>query len=64
MINHDKRLVGHVDPDKTEIYLSWRAVKFGFAINDDAINVALHEFAHWLELENRLSGLNQDYLCR
>lgn len=46
-------LLGHVDHDAELIVLSWPAVKEGFIIPDDAMNVALHEIAHALMEENR-----------
>lgn len=58
----DKRLAGHVDPNQSTIFLSWQHVRYGFLIPDDAINVALHEFAHWLDLENKTQ--KHEYLCQ
>lgn len=62
--SHDKPLIGHVDPKRSMIYLSWEDVQHGFAIEDDAINVALHEFAHWLELESRRLEVDESLLCK
>ena len=59
--NYERPLVGHVDPNQTRIYLSWKHVRHGFLIPDDAVNVALHEFAHWLDFENKI--LNSELLC-
>ena len=59
---YDKQLAGHVDPNHSTIYLSLQHVRHGFLIHDDATNVALHEFAHWLDLENKI--LEHEYLCQ
>lgn len=58
----ENRLAGHVDPNHSTIYLSWQHVRYGFLVPDDAINVALHEFAHWLDLENKIQP--HEYLCQ
>ena len=44
--------LGHVDFANRVVCFSWRDVKTGFFIADDAVNVALHEMAHCLEKEN------------
>lgn len=44
--------LGHIDFDTNTIYFSWRDVQDGFAVYDDAVNVALHEMAHVIEAEN------------
>ena len=49
--------LGHIDYDKNSIYFSWADVKHGFRVPDDAVNVALHEMAHVLEVENSYSSL-------
>ena len=59
--NYEKPLIGHVDPNQTAIYLSWKHVRHGFLIPDDAVNVALHEFAHWLDMENKV--LDFELMC-
>ena len=59
-----KRVIGHVDSRTSEIHLSWRNVQHGFRVQDDAINVALHEFAHWLEFESRLDRFDNSLLCK
>ena len=61
---HPRPVVGHVDPRTSQICFSWRDIKFGFSINDDAINVALHEFAHWLEMESRFASFSNGLLCK
>lgn len=40
---------------KTRITLAWPAVKKGFEIPDDSMNLCIHEFAHCLVLEDRVS---------
>lgn len=46
------------------IYLSWEDCKKGMDVNDDALNLCLHEFAHALEigiqLENADTNFNYD----
>lgn len=49
--------LGHIEYSKNMLYFSWRDVKNGFLIPDDAINVALHEMAHVLEAENNFNYL-------
>ena len=44
--------LGHVDFGRHVIYFSWQDVKTGYGISDDALNVAMHEMAHVLEVEN------------
>jgi len=46
---------GDVNRQTHRITLSWKAVKRGFEIPDDALNLCLHEFAHCLLFENRTS---------
>lgn len=48
---------GDVNRQLNRITLSWKAVKKGFEIHDDALNVCLHEFGHSLLFENRASIL-------
>ncbi|MCR9289302.1 zinc-dependent peptidase [Saprospiraceae bacterium] len=49
--------LGHVDFTNKIVCFSWRDVKTGFFIADDAVNVALHEMAHCLEKENTFRQL-------
>lgn len=49
--------LGHVDHKTKTMYFSWHDVKEGYLINDDAVNVALHEMAHILEAESRYQGV-------
>ncbi len=43
--------LGHIDYKQRAMFFSWQDVLEGFAIPDDAVNVALHEMAHMLEAE-------------
>ena len=56
--------LGHVDYSRGIIYLSWQDVQKGYAIPDDAVNVALHEMAHVLELENSYRKLFNKFFKR
>ena len=44
--------LGHVDFNRGVIYFSWEDVKEGYLVPDDAVNVALHEMAHVIEIES------------
>lgn len=44
--------LGHIDYDNATIYFSWQDVVEGFRYPNDAVNVALHEMAHVIEVEN------------
>ena len=46
---------GDVNLMQTRITLAWPAVKRGFEIPDDSMNLCIHEFAHCLVLEDRVS---------
>ena len=50
--NSTHKFNGDVNPRTKTIHLSWPAVTEGFADDGDGINLALHEFAHCLILEN------------
>ena len=63
IINYHRRLFGHIDPKQKLIFLSWRAVKYGFVVENDALNVALHEFAHCLEMESNLKEFADSFFC-
>ena len=56
-----QNLIGHVDFRENLITLSWPAVKTGFVIPDDAINVALHEVAHAVQEENKMVKLSAEF---
>ncbi len=43
---------GDVNIYTKRVNMSWPAIKKGFEINDDAINLAIHEFGHCLIYEN------------
>ena len=51
---------GDVNPITKTVNLTWPIVKNGFEINDDGLNLAIHEFAHCVILENARSN----YLVR
>ncbi|WP_224489883.1 zinc-dependent peptidase [Robertkochia flava] len=58
--NTSKRFKGDVNPRTRTINLSWPSVARGFEDAEDGINLAIHEFAHCLILENsRRSYLNR-----
>ncbi len=46
---------GDVNLMKTRITMAWPAIKRGFEIPDDSMNLCIHEFAHCLVLEDRVS---------
>ena len=50
--NNDQKFYGDVNTLTRTINLSWPAVSRGFEDYRDGINLALHEFAHCLILEN------------
>lgn len=43
---------GDVNPKAKRINLSWPAVEQGFVVNNDGLNLAIHEFGHSLLIEN------------
>ncbi|SMP05427.1 hypothetical protein SAMN06265375_101656 [Muriicola jejuensis] len=51
---------GDVNPMTKTVNLTWPVVKKGFEINDDGMNLAIHEFAHCIILENA----RRNYLVR
>ena len=56
--------LGHIDYIHETIYFSWQDVKHGYLIPDDAVNVALHEMAHVLEVENSFNALFSNFFSR
>ena len=56
--------LGHIDYDRNTIFFSWQDVKHGYLVPDDAVNVALHEMAHVLEVENRFSPLFNKFFSK
>ncbi|TRZ41870.1 zinc-dependent peptidase [Robertkochia solimangrovi] len=50
--NSNIYLKGDVNPLTRSVNLSWPAIESGFKSSSDGINLALHEFAHCLILEN------------
>lgn len=54
-IRKDLMFKGDVNLSHGRITLAWPAVEKGFLIPDDALNLCIHEFAHCLMLENRVS---------
>ncbi len=60
-IGQYQNLLGHVDHGANLICLSWPAVKHGFIIPDDAMNVALHEVAHALHDEDSMRALPTNF---
>lgn len=54
-IKSDLMFNGDVNQSRKRITLAWPAVKKGFIIPDDSLNLCIHEFAHCLMLENKLS---------
>ena len=56
----DQLFHGDVNPMTKTVNLTWPIVKNGFEINDDGLNLAIHEFAHCIILENSRSN----YLVR
>jgi len=53
--------LGHTDFTRGLIYFSWEDVKTGYLVPDDAVNVALHEMAHVIEIENTFRPLFGDF---
>ncbi len=47
-------IAGDVNPRKKLISLSWPSVIKGFEIEDDAVNIALHEISHSIDFENHI----------
>lgn len=56
--------LGHIDYDTQSIYFSWQDVQNGYQIPNDAVNVALHEMAHVLEVEDSYSFLITTFFSR
>ena len=56
--------LGHIDYNRNTIYFSWQDVKHGYLVPDDAVNVALHEMAHVLEMENSYNSLFNKFFSR
>lgn len=54
MPDYREKFLGHVDKRSRTVTLSWPYTRYGFAVNDDAHNVALHEMAHVILFENTL----------
>ena len=48
----EKTFLGDVNLYTKRISLTWPVVKKGFRIEDDGVNLALHEFSHCLIIEN------------
>lgn len=44
---------GDTNPKTGSINMVWKIIKKGFEINDDSLNLAIHEFAHALVLDNK-----------
>ncbi len=57
-------LLGHVDHDKNVIAMSWPAIKKGYIIPDDAMNVALHELAHAIQGEHQKNLFYNKFFSR
>ena len=53
--------LGHIDYSRNTLFFSWPDVQSGYLIPDDALNVALHEMAHVLEVENQFSEIFQKF---
>jgi hypothetical protein len=51
-----RRHKGEVNPGMKIIVFSWRGIAEGIKITDDGLNLLLHEFAHALWLEHKLTG--------
>lgn len=51
--------LGHIDFKSKAMYFSWENVQHGYAVVDDAVNVAIHEMAHLLEAEQAGQLLTQ-----
>ena len=56
------RMVGDVNVYDKSVSLSWPHVKVGFEITDDAHNIALHEIAHCLILEDRFRIISDAFI--
>lgn len=57
-----RRHKGEVNPGMKIIVFSWRGIAEGMKITNDGINLLLHEFAHALWLEHKLTGHIYDVL--
>lgn len=53
--------LGHIDYTRDTVFFSWQDVKHGYLVPDDAVNVALHEMAHVLEVENSFAPLFRSF---
>ncbi|UXP32977.1 zinc-dependent peptidase [Reichenbachiella agarivorans] len=53
---------GEVNPRAKAIVLSWRHFVEGYVHNTDGRNLGLHEMAHALRIENRISNNEYDFL--
>ncbi len=51
---------GDVNPFTNRINLVWPVIEKGFVVDDDGMNLAIHEFGHCLLIEN----FRQSYLAR
>lgn len=56
--------LGHIDFTSERVYFSWPDVQHGYLVPDDAVNVALHEMAHVLEVENSFNFLFNQFFSR
>lgn len=52
----NKLFHGDVNPITKTVNLTWPVVKKGFEVHDDGMNLAIHEFAHCIILENARSN--------
>lgn len=57
-----RRHKGEVNPGLKIIVFSWRGIMEGIKITDDGLNLLLHEFAHALWLEHKLTSHIYDVL--
>ena len=58
MENDDELYIGHVAPEG--IYVSWKHFLYGYAQQNDNINVAVHEMAHALLYNNFFAQYSMD----
>ena len=58
--NNKATFNGDVNLYTKRVNLSWPAIKKGFEISDDALNLSIHEFGHCLIIENS----TKSYLSR
>lgn len=56
--------LGHIDHRNDTIFFSWQDVQHGYLVSDDAVNVALHEMAHVLEVENVFFSIFNSFFKR